>query len=83
MSIAPLRRSPPKVGFVSCSAGKEIRKQPLGEIFRIADPRRTAIISIGGFRGKLRTAGVGHELPFAKHPVSGSYMRFADLSPTG
>ena len=28
---------------------------------RIADPRYTAIFSIGGFREKLRIAGVGHE----------------------
>jgi hypothetical protein len=31
-------------------AGQESRKLPFGEMSRIADPRRTAINSIGGFR---------------------------------
>jgi len=48
------------MSLLGCAA-QEIRKLPFSEISRIADPRRTAIFFIGGFREKLRIAGVGHK----------------------
>ena len=60
------------VGYVGTAAGA--RRWPLAMRWSVRYWHKRTLV------GPMATAGFGHDLPFAKHPVTGSFMRIADIS---